>query len=274
MTDVERRRACNRWIGSRRYPCMSRSSWMQRTLGRGPWPARGAEGPPPRRRMRCGRRSRRERTRHSLFDDFFFSSENWSRPATEIGDLLACSGVSSAMIWRHLHRDGRARARHRRTRRARAGHCAASQRGGRSDAEQHAPQSRRRFNYGSRQEIANAAQRLARESRGRKARSRDRQRPTVSGQLSRCTGYSGSRSDHRTAASSAVEFPDVARRPIVGTRVRPRSSGRTSTRRRSKTQLPNSKRRRAPFRRSCRENRIVTGRPPRRRRNAGNREIC
>src|SRR5437867_503780 len=32
---------------------------------------------------------------------FSFSSENWSRPATEIGDLFGLLRPSSATIWRH-----------------------------------------------------------------------------------------------------------------------------------------------------------------------------
>src|SRR3979490_1018999 len=94
---------------------------------------------------------------------FSFSSENWSRPATEIGDLF---GLLRRFIRNHLatlHRDGvRARGIGEREGRDPA-LC-----GRLKEAEELTRDNPRlnlvvAFNYGSRQEIANAAQRLARE---------------------------------------------------------------------------------------------------------------
>src|SRR5260370_34229931 len=95
---------------------------------------------------------------------FSFSSENWSRPATEIGDLF---GLLKRFIRNYLatlHRDGvRVRVIGERDGLAQD-ICALLQ-----EAEDLTRDNRRlnlvvAFNYGSRQEIASAAQRLAREA--------------------------------------------------------------------------------------------------------------
>ena len=94
---------------------------------------------------------------------FSFSSENWSRPATEIGDLFGCCAASSATTSRRCTSDG-VRVR------------VIGERGGLepdicallNEAEELTRANTKlnlvvAFNYGSRQEIASAAQRLARE---------------------------------------------------------------------------------------------------------------
>src|SRR6202048_753338 len=94
---------------------------------------------------------------------FSFSSENWSRPATEIGDLFGLLRRFIRNDLATLHRDGvRVRVIGER-KGVDAAICALV-----SEAES-LPRDNARldlivaFNYGSRQEIAHAAQRLARE---------------------------------------------------------------------------------------------------------------
>ena len=94
---------------------------------------------------------------------FSFSSENWSRPAAEIRDLLA-------LLRRFIRNDladaasqWRARARDRRARGAGARYPRAAERSRGTDREQQQLNLVVAFNYGSRQEIASAAQRMARE---------------------------------------------------------------------------------------------------------------
>jgi len=99
--------------------------------------------------------------RHEL--SFSFSSENWSRPATEIGDLFGLLRRFIRNDLATLHRDGvRVRVIG-----AREGLepdiCALL-----NEAEELTKANTKltlvvAFNYGSRQEIANAAQRMARE---------------------------------------------------------------------------------------------------------------
>jgi undecaprenyl diphosphate synthase len=95
---------------------------------------------------------------------FSFSSENWSRPATEIGDCSGCFGGSSATILRRCIEDGvRVRVIGERDG-LEPDICALL-----TEAEDLTRDNRRlnlvvAFNYGSRQEIARAAQRLAREA--------------------------------------------------------------------------------------------------------------
>jgi len=85
--------------------CMWPSSWTATGAGRGAWPPR-AEGH--RRRCRALRRVVRAANELGILylTIFSFSSENWSRPASEIATSLDCCAVSSATIWRTLHRDG------------------------------------------------------------------------------------------------------------------------------------------------------------------------
>ncbi|MFZ5737841.1 undecaprenyl pyrophosphate synthetase [Rhodopseudomonas thermotolerans] len=94
---------------------------------------------------------------------FSFSSENWSRPATEIGDLFGLLRRFIRNDLASLHRDGvRIRVIGERNRLDRD-LCAML------DEAQELTRNNTKlnlvvaFNYGSRQEIANAAQRLARE---------------------------------------------------------------------------------------------------------------
>jgi undecaprenyl diphosphate synthase len=94
---------------------------------------------------------------------FSFSSENWSRPATEIGDLFGLLRRFIRNDLASLHRDGvRVRIIGERTG-LEQDICALL-----TEAEELTKKNTRltlvvAFNYGSRQEIANAAQRLARE---------------------------------------------------------------------------------------------------------------
>src|SRR6202048_854963 len=94
---------------------------------------------------------------------FSFSSENWSRPATEIGDLFGLLRRFIRNDLATLHRDG-VRGRGGGGRDGREPDICALL----SEAEDLTRSNTRltlvvAFNYGSRQEIANAAQRLARE---------------------------------------------------------------------------------------------------------------
>src|ERR1700693_2435594 len=94
---------------------------------------------------------------------FSFSSENWSRPATEIGDLFGLLRRFIRNDLATLHRDGvRGRVIGERDGLAPA-ICALlneAEELTRNNAKLHLVVA---FNYGSRQEIATAAQRLARE---------------------------------------------------------------------------------------------------------------
>ena len=191
-------------------PCMWRSSWT--ATGAGP-PRAGlprAEGH--RRGVEALRRV--VRAAHELgmlyLTIFSFSSENWSRPATEIGDLFGLLRRFIRNDLATLHRDGvRVRVIGERDGTG-AGHLRAAQRSRRTDQGQHQAQSRRRVQLriaaGNRQCGATAG---ARSRRGQ-ARSRvDRCRHARP--ISRCARYSRSRSDHsHQRRAAAVEFPDVA----------------------------------------------------------------
>src|SRR5581483_6077482 len=94
---------------------------------------------------------------------FSFSSENWSRPASEIGDLFGLLRRFIRNDLASLHRDG-VRVRIIGERAGLEGDICALL----NEAEELTRDNTRltlvvAFNYGSRQEIANAAQRLARE---------------------------------------------------------------------------------------------------------------
>src|ERR1700748_140657 len=88
---------------------------------------------------------------------FSFSSENWSRPASEIGDLFGLLRRFIRNDLARLHRDGVRM------------HIIGERTGLERDIAEKLPRNTPRlnvivaFNYGSRQEIARAAQRLARE---------------------------------------------------------------------------------------------------------------
>jgi len=94
---------------------------------------------------------------------FSFSSENWSRPATEIGDLFGLLRRFIRNDLASLHRDG-VRVRVIGEREGLEGDICALL----NEAEELTKANTKlnlvvAFNYGSRQEIANAARRLARE---------------------------------------------------------------------------------------------------------------
>src|ERR1043165_6534279 len=96
---------------------------------------------------------------------FSFSSENWSRPATEIGDLFGLLRRFIRNDLATLHRDG-VRVRVIGERKGLENDICALL----SEAEELTRDNTRlnlivAFNYGSRQEIAQAAQRLARRGR-------------------------------------------------------------------------------------------------------------
>ncbi len=141
---------------------------------------------------------------------FSFSSENWSRPATEIGDLFGLLRRFIRNDLATLHRDGvRVRVIGERDG-LEPDICALL-----NEAEELTRNNRKlnlvvAFNYGSRQEIAHAAQRLAREvAEGKRDAALDRRR--YARPISRCARYSRSRSDHsHQRRAAAVEFPDVA----------------------------------------------------------------
>ena len=140
---------------------------------------------------------------------FSFSSENWSRPATEIGDLFGLLRRFIRNDLATLHRDGvRVRIIGER-----AGLeqdiCALL-----TEAEELTKNNTRlnlvvAFNYGSRQEIANAAQRLARKLRMASV-IRPQSMPIRWVNIS-TRPTSLTRSDHPHQRRTAfVEFPDVA----------------------------------------------------------------
>ena len=143
-------------------PCTWRSSWTATAAGRRPAACRARRAivaasrrcdawfaPPP----------------NSAFssDDLLLQSENWSRPATEIGDLFGLLRRFIRNDLATLHRDGvRVRVIGERDG-LEPDICALL-----NEAEELTKDNTRlnlvvAFNYGSRQEIANAAQRLARE---------------------------------------------------------------------------------------------------------------
>ena len=141
---------------------------------------------------------------------FSFSSENWSRPATEIGDLFGLLRRFIRNDLATLHRDGvRVRVIGER-----AGleprYLRAAERSRGTDPGQYQAQPRRRLQLrlasGNRQRGAAAGAR----GRGGQARSvvdrRRRARP-----ISRRARHSRSRPDHpHQRRAAAVEFPDVA----------------------------------------------------------------
>ena len=140
---------------------------------------------------------------------FSFSSENWSRPATEIGDLFGLLRRFIRNDLATLHRDGvRVRIIGERDG-LEQDICALLK-----EAEDLTRDNTRlnlvvAFNYGSRQEIANAAQRLAREvAEGRHDRaSVGRRQPRP---ISRCAHPIDLIIRTQAQRAAAVEIPDVA----------------------------------------------------------------
>ena len=187
---------------------------------------------------------------------FSFSSENWSRPATEIGDLFGLLRRFIRNDLATLHRDGvRVRVIGERDG-LEPDICALL-----NEAEELTRNNTRlnlvvAFNYGSRQEIARCGAAARPRSRRGQARPCD-DRCRHSRPISRCARNSRSRSDHsHQRRAAAVEFSDVAgglqrtgvcADPLAGFR-----QGRARGRDRRIRQT------RAPFRRSGRENRIVS----------------
>ena len=187
---------------------------------------------------------------------FSFSSENWSRPATEIGDLFGLLRRFIRNDLATLHRDGvRVRVIGEREG-LEPDICALL-----NEAEELTRDNTKlnlvvAFNYGSRQEIAGAAQRLAREVAEGKRDPASIDADAL-GQYLDAPDHSRSRPDHpHQRRAAAVELPDVAgglqrtrlrADPLAGFR-----QGRARERDRRICQT------RAPFRRSGRENRIVT----------------
>ena len=128
--------------------------------GRRARPAAG-RGPPPRRRGFAQDRARGERTRHSVLTIFSFSSENWSRPQSEIRDLMALLRRFIRNDLAELHKQQRARAHHRRARRPRRDIRLLLQEAEDLTRDNDGLTLVVAFNYGARQEIARAARRLA-----------------------------------------------------------------------------------------------------------------
>ena len=187
---------------------------------------------------------------------FSFSSENWSRPATEIGDLFGLLRRFIRNDLATLHRDGvRVRVIGERDG-LEPDICALL-----NEAEELTRDNTKltlvvAFNYGSRQEIARAAQRLAREVAEGKRDPASIDADAL-GQLSRRARHSRSRPDHpHQRRAAAVELPDVAG-GLQRTRVRADPLAGFRPGRAGRARSPNTPAR-APFRRSGRENRIVT----------------
>ena len=187
---------------------------------------------------------------------FSFSSENWSRPASEIGDLFGLLRRFIRNDLATLHRDGvRVRVIGERDG-LEPDICALL-----NEAEELTRGNTKlnlvvAFNYGSRQEIANAAQRLAREvAEGKRDPVVDRCRRARP--IPRRARNSRSRPDHsHQRRAAAVEFPDVAGRlQRTGVRADPLAGFRQGGARRGDRRICQTG---APFRRSGRENRIVT----------------
>ncbi len=187
---------------------------------------------------------------------FSFCSENWSRPATEIGDLFGLLRRFIRNDLATLHRDGvRVRVIGEREG-LEPDICALL-----NEAEELTRDNTRltlvvAFNYGSRQEIAGAAQRLAREVAEGK-----RDPATIDadalGQISRCARHSGSRPHHpHQRRAAAVEFPDVAGGlQRTGVRADPLAGFRQGGAGKRDRRICQA---RAPLRRPGCENRIVT----------------
>src|SRR5712664_2135133 len=161
--DVERRRPRNRKTGSnRRSLACGDHHGRERALGGGSRFTAGGRPSPGRRGVTpCG--PRRQRTRHSVPDDFLLqlgklvaSGDRNRRPVRPAQALHPQRSGDAASRWRQGTGD-------RRARRTGAGHLRALERSGRTDQGQYQASSRRRVQLGSRQEIAQAAQRLARE---------------------------------------------------------------------------------------------------------------
>ena len=187
---------------------------------------------------------------------FSFSSENWSRPATEIGDLFGLLRRFIRNDLATLHRDGvRVRVIGERAG-LEADICALL-----NEAEELTKANTRlnlvvAFNYGSRQEIANAAQRLAREVAEGK-RDPSSIDADALGQYLDAPDIPGSRPDHpHQRRTAAVEFPDVAGSlQRTGVRADPLARFRQGRARRGDCRIRQAG---TPLRRSGRENRIVT----------------
>ena len=175
--DVERRRRNRRNGPNRLSRSMSRSSWTAMAAGRPRAGCRARKAIDVASR-RCGASCARLSELGILYLTIFsFSSENWSRPATEIGDLFGLLRRFIRNDLATLHRDGvRVRVIGER-----AGLepdiCALL-----NEAEELTRDNTRltlvvAFNYGSRQEIASAAQRLAHEvAEGKRDPASDRRR--------------------------------------------------------------------------------------------------
>src|SRR5882724_1231913 len=188
------------------------------------------------------------------------------RAASELGILVASRDRNRRSVRPaqalHPQRSGDAASRwrqgtgDRRARRTGAGHLRALERSGRTDQGQYQASSRRRVQLriaaGNRSSGAATGAR----SRGRQARSRiDRRRRARS--VSRCARYSRPGFDHsHQRRAAAVEFPDVAG-GLQRTRVRadPLAGFRQGRARKRDRRICQAG---APFRRSGRENRIVT----------------
>jgi undecaprenyl diphosphate synthase len=140
---------------------------------------------------------------------FSFSSENWSRPATEIGDLFGLLRRFIRNDLATLHRDG-VRVRVIGERDGLEPDICALLNEAEELTRDNTAQSRGRVQLrlaaGNRPRGAAAGAR----GRGRQARSGDDRRRHAR-PISRCARYSRSRSDHpHQRRAAAVEFPDVA----------------------------------------------------------------
>ncbi len=188
---------------------------------------------------------------------FSFSSENWSRPATEIGDLFGLLRRFIRNDLATLHRDGvRVRVIGEREG-LEPDICALL-----NEAEELTRANTKlnlvvAFNYGSRQEIAGAAQTAGARSWRKASAIRHRSTPIRSARLSRRARHSRSRPDHpHQRRAAAVELPDVAG-GLQRTRVRadPLAGFRQGRAGKRDCRICQTG---TPFRRSGRENRIVT----------------
>ena len=208
----------------------SPSSWTATGAGRARAACRRptAIGAAPRRSAGRSRPARKEGVRYLTL--FAFSSENWRRPASEVGELMDLLRVYLRRELNELCRNG--------VRLRVIGDRAGLPADIRDLIEETEALSRDNqrvivvmaLNYGSRREITEAARRLAARGAGRAARSARRSTRTCSRQHLSTAGHPrpGSADPHQRRAADQ-QFPALAAR-LHRARVRARSAGRISPR--------------------------------------------
>ena len=156
--------------GARR---MSRSSWTATDAGRRRAACRGSRDIAAASRLCAARSARRSSTASAISRSTAFSSENWRRPPDEVGDADGPAEALHSQRPRGTQPERRAGPHHRRARQSLARHRALL-----VEAESLTEHNRGltltvAFNYGGRQEIVEAARRIAIEVRdGRSTRTR------------------------------------------------------------------------------------------------------